>query len=294
VQRRVLLVGFGDVAARVARVLHSRYRLLGVVRRPELQSRLRESGVRPLLADLDHARTLTRLAGLADTIIHLAPPSAEGVRDLRTVNLLAALSQAAILPKRLIYIGTTGVYGDTKGQKVSELARPNPQSARAIRRLDAEVALRRFARRTGVRLVILRVPGIYAEDRLPIARLQSATPAIHAAEDSYTNHIHADDLAQVIAAFVTQTPAAGRVVNVCDDSDLKMGDYFDRVADHYGLPRPPRLTRGEVEQKVSPMLWSFMRESRRLSNHRLKAECRYRLRFPTVDAFLAANNDVAR
>ncbi len=159
-------------------------------------------------------------------------------------------------------------------------------NARAQRRVDAEQVLRRWARRAQSRLSILRVPGIYAADRLPVERLQKGTPALRDEDDVHTNHIHADDLAQIIARAIFRAQPL-RVYHTVDDSDLKMGEYFDAVADAFGLPHPARLPRAELAQQVSPMLLSFMSESRRLKNERMKAELGVRLRYPTVADLLA-------
>ena len=242
----------------------------------------RAAGALPLLADLDDRASLRRVAGLADSVLHLAPPPGDGCRDQRTRNLLAALGEGESLPRRLIYVSTTGVYGDCGGARIDETCRVNAETPRARRRADAESCLRAWGRRTGVIVSILRAPGIYAADRLPVERLQKGMPALIDADDVYTNHIHADDLAAACIAALRHG-RSNRAYNVVDDSDLKMGDYFDRVAAAFGLPLPPRLSRVEAGQRLSPMQMSFMRESRRIGNRRLKDELKLRLAYPTVD-----------
>jgi nucleoside-diphosphate-sugar epimerase len=238
----------------------------------------------PIAGDLDSRKRLSRIAGLADVVLHLAPPSSGSTRDLRTRRLLAALSQGA-LPKRLIYISTSGVYGDCDGAPVSETRKVNPQTARAERRVDAERQVREWARRNGVNASILRVPGIYAAERLPLERLRSGMPAIISEEDSFTNHVHADDLGRIIVAAVRHG-RPNRVYLASDDGEMKMGDYFDAVADAYLLPRPARVTRAEAQRKLPESMLSFMNESRRLENGRMKAELKVRLMFPTVSDLL--------
>mgnify|MGYP003385103097 CR=1 FL=1 len=284
--KRIIIVGCGDIALRVSRLLKTRYHLFGLVRRSDRFAQLRAAGFTPLPADLDDRRSLHGLAGLADVVLHFAPPPNQGEYDTRTRNLLAALSRGS-LPKRLIYISTSGVYGDCGGAHVSETYPLNAQTARARRRVDAEQQIRRWAKRNHVNASILRVPGIYAADRLPLARLRAGTPAIAASEDGYTNHIHADDLAHIVVAALHHAKP-NRVVHASDDSELKMGEYFDAVADAHGLPRPPRLPRAEVERSVSPALWSFMNESRRLSNRRMKNELKVQLQYPAVADALAS------
>ena len=178
------------------------------------------------------------------------------------------------------------MYGDCGGELVHETRPVCPQNARAKRRADAEQALRRWASRSASRLAILRVPGIYADNRLPVERLQKGTPALAPDDDVYTNHIHADDLARIIVAALFRA-RPGRIYHAADDTQMKMGEYFDAVADAFGLPRPPRMARDELKNAVSPMLLSFMSESRRLSNVRLKTELGVRLRYARVIDALA-------
>ena len=286
--KRVLIVGSGDVACRIIPWLLRRFRVGAVIRRPEERSRLRALGATPILADLDRPGSLDRLAGIADYVLHCAPPPGEGQDDPRTRRLLAALAGRGSLPRRLVYIGTTGVYGDCAGAWLDETRPLCPASARAVRRVAAETHLRGFGRRTGCRVSLLRAPGIYdGGARLPIARLQKGDPVLAPEDDVFTNHIHADDLGRLLAlALFRGRP--NRVYNASDDSGLRMGEYFDLVADAAGLPRPPRLPRAELAERLSALTLSFMSESRRLSNARIKRELRVRLLYPNVAAALAA------
>ncbi|MGA8865005.1 MAG: SDR family oxidoreductase [Gallionella sp.] len=288
--RRLLIVGSGDVALRAIPLLIKGYRVFALVRDPAKRAAIRELGAIPLPGDLDDRASLARLAGLADAVLDLAPPPNSGVRDTRTRNLLSALShgrgRTRSLPRRLVYISTSGVYGDCGGAWVSETHPLHPASPRSQRRAQAEMQIRVWARRNRVNASILRVPGIYAADRLPLARLQQGTPGIIDSEDSYTNHIHADDLAHIsVAALLRGKPC--RVYHASDDSQLKMGEYFDQVADAFGLPHVPRVGRSEAQQVLSPVLLSFMNESRRLTNRRIKKELSVKLRYPTVADLLA-------
>lgn len=289
--RRLLIIGCGDVALRAIPLLKQGYRVFALVRNAAYLARLRAMGVVPLMGDLDDRTSLARIAGLADAVLHLAPPPNNGVHDTRTRNLLSALSQGQgrgrSLPKRLVYISTSGVYGDCGGAWVNETHPLKAISPRSQRRVDAEIQIRDWARRNRVKASILRVPGIYAADRLPLSRVQQGTPGIVAGEDSYTNHIHADDLAYIAAAAL-QRGQACRVYHTSDDSHLKMGEYFDSVADAFGLPRVPRISRAEAQRVLPESLLSFMNESRRLTNRRMKRELKVKLRYPTVADTLAA------
>ena len=280
----ILIIGCGDIGLRVARQLSQSHRVFALTSQQSRFQELREVGATPILGNLDQPESLWRLSGLAQTVIHLAPPQNQGNRDCRTRNLIRILSQGSHVVRRLIYISTTGVYGDHGGAKVTEATPTKPQSERAKRRVDAEQILRLWAPAHGVTLTILRVPGIYAANRLPIERLQSKTPALIPEEDAYSNHIHSDDLARLICAAVFHGKPQ-RVINTCDGSETKMGDYFDEVADAFGLDRPPRMPAEQLQKIVNPMLWSFMRESRRVTNTRLH-ELKTPLRYPSVANFL--------
>lgn len=275
-------MGCGDVVRRILPQLLQRWQVVALVRTRDPQ--LAAMGVRQIKGDLDQPATLRRLAGVATAVIHSAPPSATGMSDGRTKHLLGVLRRGKSLPRRLVYISTSGVYGDCHGEIVRESHGLAPKSARAIRRVDAETQLRAFA----CRISILRAPGIYAADRLPLERLRQGLPLFVPQQDNYTNHIHATDLGRAcLAALHRGRP--NRTYNISDDSRLLMGEWFDLLADRFALPRAPRLPREAVQHSVSPLQWSFMSESRQLDNTRMKRELGLRLRYPTVMTCLEEN-----
>ncbi len=290
----LLIVGCGDVGLRVLGLLRGRWRVLALSSSASRREALRRAGALPLLGDLDDAATLGRLGGLADAVLHLAPPPAVGMHDTRTRHLLRALARGGRV-RRIVYASTSGVYGDCGGARFDETRMPRPMTARAQRRADAEAQLRWYGRRHASTVSLLRVPGIYAADRAgghPRERLQRGAPVLQAADDVYTNHIHADDLARAcVAALHRGLPQ--RAVHVCDDSELRMGDYFDLAADLCALPRPPRVSREQAAAQLSPLQLSFLNESRRLDNRRLKRELKLRLRYPTVADGLRARDTAA-
>lgn len=291
---KMLIVGAGDIGRRVMAKAKQRDKVFAVTSTASKRSGLKRLGATPILANLDRPGTLKRLPRDWDTLIHAAPPQSYLTRDRRTRNLLRAIGPGAgaCAQRVLVYLSTSGVYGDCNGAHITETQPLRPRNARAKRRVDAERALIRAARKGRFRLAILRVPGIYAQDRLPLARLKARTPALVPEQDVYTNHIHAADLARIAGAAARRMhervwPRVS-IYHASDDSALLMGDYFDLVADTFALPRPPRLSRAEVQQSVSPMLLSFMSESRRLDNSRMKRELKVRLQFPTVALGVAA------
>jgi nucleoside-diphosphate-sugar epimerase len=291
----LLIVGCGDVGERVVRVLARRVRVLALTTSTARVPALRAAGAMPLVGNLDRPATLQRLAGLAEALVHLAPPCADGTTDSRTRQLLAALAKKNRV-RRIVYASTSGVYGDCGGAVIEETRRIAPATERARRRADAERRVRWYGRALRVRVSLLRVPGIYAFDRAggdPRERVARGTPLLDARDDVFTNHIHADDLARAcVAALFRGAPQ--RVYHASDDNELSMGEWFDRVADLAGLARAPRIAKAQALASLSPQRLSFLGESRRLDNRRLKRELRLRLRYPDVEAaFRSLRRDAA-
>ncbi|MGN1055290.1 MAG: SDR family oxidoreductase [Comamonas sp.] len=298
---RVLIIGCGDVGLRVARDMqlagsasHARGpRVLALTSSPERLTSLRARGITPLLGDLDAPASLRRLRGVAQAVVYLAPPPSYGTQDTRMANALQALGRRRC-PQTLVYGSTTGVYGDCGGAWVDETRATAAQTARAIRRVDAEQQVLAWGRQRQVRVNVLRIPGIYAPDReggTPRGRLLKQLPVLRAQDDVYTNHIHADDLSRIaMAALWRGRPQ--RIYHASDDTQLRMGDYVDHAADLYGLPRPPRISRAEAQTQLPAMMLSFLQESRRLHNQRIKRELRVQLRYPTIEQGLRSHKTI--
>ena len=288
---RVLIVGCGDVGQRIAQLIqrpaemhHPRGpRVLALTSTPAKAQLLQQQGILPLVGNLDDVRSLRRLRGIANYVVHMVPPAAQGHTDMRTEHLVRMLRQGR-LPHSMVYGSTTGVYGDCGGAWVDETREVHPSTDRARRRVDAEQRLLKFGKDSGLRMQVLRIPGIYAPNReggTPRNRLLRGLPVLQSADDVFTNHIHADDLAHIaLAALWRGKPQ--RIYHASDDTQLRMGDYFDLAADMYGLPRPPRVSREAAQQALPAVMLSFMSESRRLRNQRIKQELRVQLRYPTV------------
>ena len=363
-RQRLLIIGCGDIGQRVVQQLHHGWQVMGVARSDETLQKIRTAGALAMRADDAHrlARWATHILHAAppasrdgevtDRLTRgwlQALARARGQRASTTsrpgrTHRLGARSAAALLAvpapapqapsrsrhapaPRLVYLSTTGVYGDRGGAFTRETDTLQPLTDRARRRVDAERQVRYgihrpdgsnagsrraahphadsarpdSAYRDGAHVsgprhrrlqqpplpaLVLRVPGIYAADRLPVERLRQQVPALVPADDVITNHIHADDLARIARTALLRGPRQ-RVINAVDDSQMTLGDYLDQVADRLGLPRPPRHSRAELTRTLSEVRMSFMRESRRLDSRRLKRELRVRLQWPTVAAFLA-------
>lgn len=281
----VLIVGCGYVGRRLARQLQADGRpVTGIVRRPESALELQNMGLTALCWDLDQASALPALPSGACELYYFAPPPAQGQDDPRLQRLLHACQPA--LPARIVYISTSGVYGDCAGAWVDETRPLNPSSARARRRAAAESALQAWSSATGVPVIILRVPGIYGPGKLPLARLQQRLPLLREQDSPYTNRIHVDDLVQACRAAM-QRGVAGQAYNVSDGQPSNMTDYFNRIAVVTGLPAPPTVARDQIEQ-LSAGMRAFMEESKRLGNRRMREDLGVQLLYPSLEAGLTA------
>lgn len=283
----MLIVGCGDVGTRLAHNARQRgEEVLGLVRTAESAGRLRSDGLTAIALDLDRPIEIDTRAWRDQQVYYLAPPPSAGDFDPRVTHFLAALP--AIEDRRILYISTTGVYGDCGGAWVDESHPADPQVDRARRRLDAEQQLRAWRAAGNGEVVILRVAGIYGPGKLPLARLQQRAPMVAEEDAPWTNRIHIDDLVQVCEAAMARG-RDGEVYNVSDGAPGNMRDYFDRVADLHGLPRAPVINLDDAKHELSAGMLSYLGESRRLDNRKMLAELGVTLRYPDLSSGLAAS-----
>ena len=280
----VWIVGCGYVGERVARAEQAAgARVVALVRSTETVARLAAHGIASLRADLDDPASLAVLPTAGTFLYYFAPPPASGVSDTRLGNFLAALTQP---PAHVVLISTTGVYGDCQGEWVTEDRTPRPVADRARRRLDAEQRLRVWGQAHAVSVAILRVPGIYGPGRLPVQRLEAGEPVLRESESPWSNRVQVDDL--VRACLAARAGRANGVYNISDGHPSTMTDYFNRVADAVGLPHPPQITRAEAQTVLSDGMRSYLAESKRLDNRRMREELGVEPLYPDLAQGLAA------
>jgi len=286
-ENRALIIGCGDIGRRLASLeLAAGNGVVALARSEMAADRLIDYGMGVVSGDLDVPDSLQDLPSGAAVLYYLAPPPPVGAGDPRLDAFLAALSPDA-LPERLVYISTSGVYGDCQGAWVDEDWPVNPQTERARRRLSAEISLRAWGEDHGVPFVILRVPGIYGPGRLPVERIRQGIPVVCEEQSPYSNRIHADDLAQACFA-AGRLGKPGGTYNVSDGRPTTMTDYFFQVADLLGLPRPPVITMQAAREALSPGMLSFLEESKRLDIRRMIEALQVTLRYPDLASGLAA------
>lgn len=281
----MLIVGCGYLGCRLAAGLKEAHSVVGLVQTDEGLARLASIGIEGIQTDLDGKINLGR--SLRDeSVFYFAPPPRQGVVDSRMTKFLAAC-EASGYPKKMVYLSTTGVYGDCQGVWVDENHPVHPVVDRAKRRWDAEQQVRKWCEPRGVEFVILRVAGIYGPGKLPLARLKKQLPLVKAEEAPYTNRIHVDDLIQVCSAAM-EKGETGEVYNASDGHPGTMLDYFNQVADFAGLPRPPTISMQEADQKLSAGMMSYMQESRRIDNKKVIKELGIKFLYPNLSSGLPA------
>jgi nucleoside-diphosphate-sugar epimerase len=277
----IFIIGCGYVGTRLAQQWGKHNRSCGALARSTATAdRLQAVGITPHRGDLDDAATLRPLPIAGSILYYLAPPPGTGHHDSRMRHFVAALDASAP-PQQLIYLSTSGVYGDSAGAWVTEETPVNPRAARACRRVDAESVLSRWCEAHGVPLTILRVAGIYGPEKLPIARLARGTPVLREEECGYTNRIHVEDLVQICLAAAQQARGI-EIYNVSDGHPGTMSGYFFAVADALGMKRPAAITLEQARQQLTPAMLSYLNESRRLDNRKLLQRLGITLRYPEL------------
>lgn len=283
----VTIIGCGDIGRRVGKeLLKQGRRVQALVRSAENAAKLQADGFVTLIGDLDYQEDTPEIPLHGAQVFYLVAPQGGGKSDYRMLNFCRKLSPQN-KPQKLVYISTSGVYGDCAGALVTEETPINPQTARAQRRASAESQLQLQAQQLGFALVILRVTGIYGPGRLPVARVMQGHPVLKPEEASFTNRIHSLDLVQICLAAL-ERGESGDIFNVCDGQESTMTEYFTAVADLHNLPRPQQIGMAEAEKVMNPLMLSYLKESRRMSNRRLLEKLAIDLRYPTLAEGLKA------
>jgi nucleoside-diphosphate-sugar epimerase len=286
-RRHVLVAGCGYVGQRLAARLQEHFDVTGLVRSAERAAELQRAGIRALAIDLDRVRASVSIPERLDqeAIIYLTPPTVLGESDLRLDRFLHL---ATVPPHTFVYMSTTGVYGDTAGGVVDESSPVQPRTDRARRRVSAEEMTRVWCNERRVRRVVLRVPGIYGPDRLPLERLRHTEPVVREREAGINNRIHVDDLVEACVRSVTNPEARG-VYNVTDGQPFSSTTFMNLVAKVAGLPPPPQVSMEEAQLTFSPERLSFLNESRRVSNERMLKHLGVVLKYADVEEGIRAS-----
>ena len=281
-KNKFLIIGCGDIGRRVAK-LHQNDSLFAVVQSKASVLACQKLGITAQQSDFDQHVILPKDA--IQSIYYFMPPPPTGRDDTRIKAFLKKLESNNKSKKRIVLISTTGVYGDSKGAWIDETTPTNPKADRAYRRLSAEKYIIDWSEKTGGEYMILRVPGIYAKNRLPLARLKKGLPVVKVSEAGWTNRIHADDLAQACIAAM-ECSFSNEIINICDGNPSTMTDYFNKIADYANLPRPPQISMKEAEATLSAGMVSYLKESRRIRNEKMLKLLDFKLQYTDLSSCL--------
>ena len=285
--QRFLIAGCGYVGRRLAERLSGTWQVVAIARSPGTLAELRATGVEAIFADFDVIAAPPLPDMLADgaAVAYLAPPPGTGITDPRLERFLESLGDAR--PLALLYMSTTGVYGGTGGATVDEHSQAAPANDRSRRRLAAERAAQSWSSDRQVRCAVLRVPGIYGPDRLPLERLGRGEPVIRPEDSGPGNRIHVDDLVSACVAAV-ETPASG-VFNVGDGDHASTTEFLLKTASLAGLTPPRLVSLAEARGQVSPGMLEFLVESRRVDTTRMRDELGVIPRYADLESGIAAS-----
>ncbi len=305
--RRVVVVGCGRLGRQVAAAAMAKgFAVQAIVRTPGSKRSLEARRIPARVLDLDQdldpdtgqntGRQVGQYGNRACTakrpdfhgahVFYFVPPAGTGSEDRRIHRFLDLFSDGN-LPASVVLLSVTGVYGDCGGAWVTEDTPVEPMTDRARRRLYVEQVFRRWVESQRVGYCILRAAGIYGPGRLPVARLRARKPVLDPSEPVFSNRIHEQDLVRVCIALLEKTHL-NTLLNVADDAPSTMSDYFFQVADSLGLPRPPVISRRRAGVLLSDGMLSYLSESRRISNRRMKTLLGLELQYPTLADGLSA------
>ncbi len=286
------IIGCGDIGFRVAReLIKQNHQVQATIHFEEGTKVPQSAGIETIIANFDYQEDVPELPLLGRKLFYLMPPQGGGSSDFRMLNFCRKLSPDNY-PAKIVYISTSGVYGDCGDALVTEETPLNPMSSRAKRRVSAENQLRDQADKFGFELVILRVTGIYGPGRLPIAQLQKGHEVLIAEDAPRTNRIHSLDLVQICLAAM-EKGEDGDIFNVCDGEESSMSQYFMAVAERYDLPQPQQLSWAEAEKMMNPLTFSFLKESRRMSNQKMVEKLAIKLQYPTLEKGLGGSQSIS-
>ena len=277
--RRLVTIGHGYSAGFLTRRLVPQgWTVTGTTR--DGAAMVAAAGADPLVWPGDDDRLRAELAR-ADAVLLSVPPGPDGDPVLRALAGDIAASPAAWIG----YLSTTGVYGDRAGGWVDETSPLVPTTERGRQRVAAEAGWQALAQARGLPLHIFRLAGIYGPGSGPFQKIRNGTARRIVKPGQVFSRIHAEDIAQVLAASIAR-PRPGGVYNVCDDDPAPPQDVIAHAATLIGAPVPPAQDYDEAA--MTPMARSFYAESKRVRNDRIKDELGVRLLYPDYRAGLAA------
>lgn len=286
--KKVFIAGCGYIGERIARLTRDDGKSVTcMVRSSNHVSRLSENGFNAIACSLDDIAAIPQMDIAGSTFFYLVPPPGGGITDTRARNFIASLANTPP-PSKIVYISATSVYSEAAGGIVTEDSPVEPVSAMGKRRLDAEAAFLQYGQANHVPVVILRVSGIYGPGRLPLMQISQGQPLLREEESGPSNRIHADDLAAVCLA-AAEFGEGGDIFNVSDGHPSSMTSYFNACADTLKLPRQPQVSLDEARLVMSPLMFSYISESRVVDSGRMLKQLNVKLRYPTVQEGLAAS-----
>lgn len=286
--KKIFIVGCGYIGERIARA----YSATGddvtcMVRSPEHGAQLQSAGFTTLISGLDDKSAIAPLDLTGRVLFYLVPPPGGGIIDSRARNFIDIALQSAS-PDKIVYMSATSVYGEIDGRVVTEETVPHPDSAMGKRRLDAETAFRDYGKAAGVPVVVLRVSGIYGPGRLPLMQISQGHPLLNEDEAGPSNRIHADDLTAVSVA-AAELGFDGDVFNVSDGNPSSMTSYFNACADALNLPHQPQVPLSEARLVMSPLMYSYVSQSRVIDNKKMLERLNIQLGYSSLEEGLAAS-----
>jgi nucleoside-diphosphate-sugar epimerase len=212
-------------------------------------------------------------------LYYFIPPS-EIDKDTLLAECLGKLKQK---PVKIIYLGSSGIYGEHHGQWVNESSECLLKTPRQLARANSEHLLNEFCQKNSIACARLRIAGIYGPDRIPIAAAKTQTPVIATSQAPYINHIYVKDLAKILLHLGHHLTYHG-ALNVADGHPIPMGQMQQMIAKRLNISLAPELDFDTIWQQASAMKKEFMMQNKKLSIVQLQQLLRSsQIKLTTID-----------
>jgi len=281
------IIGCGHIGVRVSQLLRQQnIKISATSHNENSKQHLTSIGIRVFSANLDEVSSLKNLPLQYADIFYFAPPAASGDTDQRISHFLSALEKKAP-PRRIVYISTTGVYGNQNGEWITEKTPTAPHNARSKRRLSAEIQIRDFCYRRKTQYMILRVAGIYDTKKLPLEKINAGVKVLKTDIAPASNRIHAADLADICIAAM-QSTHSNEIFNIADGNPSSISDYFIQTAKIFKLTPPQEINWEQAKKKLSPEMLSYLSESKKIDATYVQKKLGVALQYPDLNSGLIA------
>lgn len=260
------LIGYGYTAKKFAKLLNkNNFKVWGTSRSPNDNDNIK----------FEYAPIQKAMQTTSHLLVSV-PPTAQGIDPAFNI-IEKIISQQEKQVKWLVYLSSTGVYGDHNGNWVNEDSNCNIKTNRQKNRINAELKWLSLTTRHNIPVMIFRLSGIYGPGRNAVTRIQGGKNFTIYKPGQYFSRIHVDDICTALLNSINK-PIPGAIFNLADDFPCSNHEVDLFAASIIGK----KIETQELEQaQITAMTREFFDSNKRVSNHKLKQLLLPKLKFPT-------------